>query len=99
MTLDVIIQIDPGEVEGTNLRVLKYPHPALRAENEEIVEFTDDVKKLARDMFKVRVNVQKFVSARSLLQPRSVCRINFRNFQQNARRTIEPLTVAVSACG
>ncbi|CAN0117434.1 unnamed protein product [Pylaiella littoralis] len=44
-------EVDPGEVAG--LRILKYPHPALRAENEEIVEFDDDVKKLARDMFKL----------------------------------------------
>lgn len=36
------------------LRILKYPHPALRAENEEIEVFDDDVKKLAKDMFKVR---------------------------------------------
>lgn len=44
--------MDPGEVAG--LRILKYPHPALRAENEEIEVFDDDVKKLAKDMFKVR---------------------------------------------
>jgi hypothetical protein len=42
---------DPGEVDG--LRVLKYPHPALRAENEEIVEFNDELHKLSRRMFKV----------------------------------------------
>lgn len=47
------LQVDPGEIEGTDLRVLKYPHPALRAENEEIEEFSDDVKKMAREMFKV----------------------------------------------
>lgn len=46
-------EVDPGEIEGTDLRVLKYPHPALRAENEEIEEFSDDVKKMAREMFKV----------------------------------------------
>ena len=45
-------KVDPGEVEGTDLRVLKYPHPALRAENEEIEAFDDDLKKLAKDMFK-----------------------------------------------
>ncbi|CAM9892191.1 unnamed protein product [Ectocarpus sp. 6 AP-2014] len=44
-------EVDPGEVAG--LRILKYPHPALRAENEEIEVFDDDVKKLARDMFKI----------------------------------------------
>ncbi|CAN0295317.1 unnamed protein product, partial [Ectocarpus sp. 4 AP-2014] len=44
-------EVDPGEVAG--LRILKYPHPALRAENEEIEVFDDDVKKLAKDMFKI----------------------------------------------
>ena len=29
-------EVDPGVVEGTDLRVLKYPHPSLRADNEEI---------------------------------------------------------------
>lgn len=48
-------QIDPGKVEGTDLRVLKYPHPALRAENVEIEEFGDDLKKLSREMFKASV--------------------------------------------
>lgn len=48
-------KVDPGEVEGTDLRVLKYPHPALRADNTEIEVFDDDLKKLARDMFKVGV--------------------------------------------
>lgn len=46
--------MDPGEVEGTDLRVLKYPHPALRAENAEIESFDEDLKKLANDMFKAR---------------------------------------------
>eukprot|EP00904_Undaria_pinnatifida_P012042 jgi/Undpi1/7969/HiC_scaffold_24.g10441.m1 len=46
-------QIDPGVVEGTDLRILKYPHPALRAENAEIDVFDDDLKKLAKDMLKV----------------------------------------------
>ncbi|CAM9730907.1 unnamed protein product, partial [Laminaria digitata] len=46
-------EIDPGVVEGTDLRVLKYPHPALRAENAEIEVFDDDLKKLAKDMLKV----------------------------------------------
>lgn len=51
-------EIDPGAVEGTDLRVLKYPHPALRAENEEITEFTDELKKLSREMFKVMYAAQ-----------------------------------------
>lgn len=29
-------EVDPGVVEGTNLRIVKYPHPALRAPNQEI---------------------------------------------------------------
>lgn len=44
---------DPGKVEGTDLRILKYPHPALRAENPEITEVTDEVKQLAKEMLKV----------------------------------------------
>ena len=40
-------------MEGTDLRVLKYPHPALRAKNAEIEVFDDDLKKLAKDMLKV----------------------------------------------
>ena len=51
-------RLDPGAVEGTDLRVLKYPHPALRAENEEITEFTDELKKLSREMFKVMYAAQ-----------------------------------------
>lgn len=49
-------EVDPGVVEGTELRVLKYPHPALRAENAFITE--EEIKngsigKLAREMFLV----------------------------------------------
>jgi peptide deformylase len=49
-------EVDPGIVEGTDLRVLKYPHPALRAPNALI---TDDeladgsIAKLAKEMFLV----------------------------------------------
>ena len=39
-------EIDPGQIEGTNLRVLKYPHPYLRAADQEISEFDDDLKKV-----------------------------------------------------
>ncbi|CAM9845334.1 unnamed protein product [Phaeothamnion confervicola] len=46
-------EVDPGAVEGTDLRVLRYPHPALRAPNEPIDEFTPEVARLAREMFKV----------------------------------------------
>jgi peptide deformylase len=31
-------EVDPGVVEGTNLRVLKYPHPSLRLPNVEVTE-------------------------------------------------------------
>lgn len=31
-------EVDPGVVEGTDLRVLKYPHPSLRAENTIITD-------------------------------------------------------------
>jgi len=49
-------EVDPGVVEGTDLRVVKYPHPSLRAVN---TEFTQDelndgtVQKLAKEMFLV----------------------------------------------
>lgn len=45
-------EVDPGEVAGTSLRVLKYPHPLLRAENKSVTEseFNEDLKKLAREM-------------------------------------------------
>ena len=47
-------EVDPGEVEGTDLRILKYPHPALRAENAEISseELEDgSVVNIAKEMF------------------------------------------------
>lgn len=31
-------EVDPGKVEGTDLTVLKYPHPSLLNENAEITE-------------------------------------------------------------
>jgi hypothetical protein len=40
-------EVDPGEIEGTDLRVLKYPHPKLRAFDEEITEFDADLKKVS----------------------------------------------------
>jgi len=46
-------EVDPGEVEGTDLCVLKYPDPRLRAPNAEITEFGPEVAALAKDMFKV----------------------------------------------
>ncbi|KAL7577025.1 hypothetical protein ACA910_006770 [Epithemia clementina (nom. ined.)] len=31
-------EVDPGKVEGTDLRIVKYPHPALRRRNAEITK-------------------------------------------------------------
>ena len=49
-------EVDPGVVEGTDLRVLKYPDPSLRAENAECTE--EELKdgtigKIAKEMFMV----------------------------------------------
>jgi peptide deformylase len=54
-------EVDPGVVVGTNLRVVKYPHPALRAANADISAdelLTDgsngiSIAKLAKEMFAV----------------------------------------------
>ncbi|KAL7531776.1 hypothetical protein ACHAXR_005117, partial [Thalassiosira sp. AJA248-18] len=51
-------EVDPGIVEGTDLRVLKYPHPSLRAPNDEVPmeELTgpgSEISKIAKEMFLV----------------------------------------------
>jgi peptide deformylase len=49
-------EVDPGVVAGTDLRIVKYPHPALRRENVEITdeELKDgSIAKLAKEMFLV----------------------------------------------
>jgi peptide deformylase len=59
-------EIDPGIVEGTSLRIVKYPHPALRAANTEItieeleqastsseLSEIESMSKLAKGMLKV----------------------------------------------
>ncbi|KAJ8906088.1 hypothetical protein NDN08_002587 [Rhodosorus marinus] len=46
-------EVDPGVVEGTGLSIVKYPHPVLRRDNEEVTLFDDELAKLARNMFKV----------------------------------------------
>jgi len=49
-------EVDPGVVEGTDLRVLKYPDPSLRAKNEEITseELKDgSIAEIAKEMFLV----------------------------------------------
>eukprot|EP00579_Thalassiosira_antarctica_P001575 CAMPEP_0201869998 /NCGR_PEP_ID=MMETSP0902-20130614/3286_1 /ASSEMBLY_ACC=CAM_ASM_000551 /TAXON_ID=420261 /ORGANISM="Thalassiosira antarctica, Strain CCMP982" /LENGTH=256 /DNA_ID=CAMNT_0048395567 /DNA_START=107 /DNA_END=877 /DNA_ORIENTATION=+ len=56
-------EIDPGIVEGTNLQVLKYPHPSLRAPNEEIPmeDLTgpgSEISLIAKEMFLVMYATQ-----------------------------------------
>lgn len=49
-------EVDPGKVEGTDLTVLKYPHPSLRAENAEITEEElkdGSIAQIAKEMFLV----------------------------------------------
>ena len=49
-------EVDPGVVEGTDLRIVKYPHPSLRRENADITmeELKDgSIAKLAKEMFLV----------------------------------------------
>jgi len=46
-------EINPGAVEGTDLRILEYPHPRLRAPNTEVVEFDDSLRSLTREMFAI----------------------------------------------
>ena len=49
-------EVDPGVVEGTDLRIVKYPHPALRAENAEITpeELKDgSIAQIAKEMLLV----------------------------------------------
>lgn len=55
--MDVVVEgeVDPGAVEGTSLRILKYPHPLLRAGNATVAEdeFNDKLKQTAREMLKI----------------------------------------------
>ena len=54
-------EIDPGVVEGTDLRIVKYPHPSLRADNAEITEEElqdGSIAKLAKEMFMVMYAAQ-----------------------------------------
>jgi peptide deformylase len=54
-------EVDPGVVEGTDLRILKYPHAALRAPNAVVTlsELEDgSIAKLAREMFLVMYAAQ-----------------------------------------
>jgi len=50
------VEVDPGEVEGTDLRVLKYPHPSLRSPNVDVSEEElkdGSIKQIAKEMFLV----------------------------------------------
>ena len=44
---------DPGNVNGTKLKILKYPHPKLRADNSAIKDFDDELAEKARQMLLV----------------------------------------------
>ncbi len=48
-------EVDPGAVAGTDLRVLRYPHPLLRAPNAEFEksELAGEARKLAKEMLLV----------------------------------------------
>lgn len=49
-------EVNPGKIDGTELQVLEYPHPSLRAENVEITKDEIDsgeIKQLAKEMFLV----------------------------------------------
>jgi peptide deformylase len=50
-------EVDPGVVDGTDLRIVKYPHPALRAHNGEVtveeLKESREVADLARGMLRV----------------------------------------------
>lgn len=47
--------MNPGKVEGTDLQIVVYPDPRLRAANTEFgpEDFGPELQKLAKDMFKV----------------------------------------------
>ena len=49
-------EVNPGKIDGTDLRVLEYPHPSLRADNADITKEEIDsgeIKQLAKEMFLV----------------------------------------------
>lgn len=53
-------EIDPGAVEGTDYRIVKYPHPSLRAENAEVVlpEEQESITKISKEMLKIMYKAQ-----------------------------------------
>lgn len=44
---------DPGDVKGTKLKILKYPHPQLRADNADVLVFDESLRDKARQMLLV----------------------------------------------
>ena len=44
---------NPPAFEGTELKIIEWPNPILRANNAEITEFDDKLKKLVDEMFSV----------------------------------------------
>jgi peptide deformylase len=48
-------EVDPGVVEGTELQVLKYPHPLLRKPNAEFSaeEIEHEAKRIAKEMLSI----------------------------------------------
>jgi len=49
-------EVNPGKVEGTDLMIVEYPHPSLRAENVEVMEEElkdGSISKLSKEMFKI----------------------------------------------
>eukprot|EP00522_Entomoneis_paludosa_P010011 CAMPEP_0172457454 /NCGR_PEP_ID=MMETSP1065-20121228/22407_1 /TAXON_ID=265537 /ORGANISM="Amphiprora paludosa, Strain CCMP125" /LENGTH=251 /DNA_ID=CAMNT_0013211207 /DNA_START=206 /DNA_END=961 /DNA_ORIENTATION=- len=58
-------EVDPGKVAGTDLRIVKYPHPSLRRHNQEytVEELKDketqkEVARLAKEMFLIMYAAQ-----------------------------------------
>ena len=50
LRMSVKEEVDPGKVDGTDLQIVKYPHPSLRADNVEID--VDELKKKDSDIAK-----------------------------------------------
>lgn len=61
--------MNPGKVEGTDLQIVVYPDPRLRAANTEFgpEDFGPELQKLAKDMFKVSRSARGW--ARQLHEP------------------------------
>eukprot|EP00979_Chaetoceros_neogracilis_P018151 scaffold10555_cov228-Chaetoceros_neogracile.AAC.3 len=54
-------EVDPGNIPGTDLQVLKYPHTALRQPNLEITQeelSSGNIKQIAKEMFLVMYGTQ-----------------------------------------